>query len=62
MDLVADAARRQGFVVSVAKDRSSWRFHKDGHLLIVGVPEKPVHYMQLRADLERMGMIWPFNH
>jgi hypothetical protein len=61
MDLVATAARRQGFTVSSAKDRSVWMFHKNGRTLRVPEPEKPVHYMQLRADLKRMGLIWPFD-
>jgi hypothetical protein len=60
MDLVADAARRQGITVSSADDRSVWRFHKNGNTLVVPAPEKPVHYMQLRADLTEMGMTWPF--
>lgn len=60
MNLVANEARRQGFTVFNSKDTDVWTFKHKGKRLSVPTPKKPLHYMELRDALTRMGMIWPF--
>lgn len=60
MGLVVKAAKSQGFSVSSNEDESVWVFRKGRNTFSVRTPKRPVDFMELRARLVEMGMIWPF--